>query len=1673
MADLGSLNFSVHLKDCTEQDYEQIKKKLVEKQVKLNTKLGVEVDRQIIRESIDNALKSKIFKVNVGTNKINVPSEVKAKLKIDDASLRDSISSAVNKKKYKINIIVDKAKVSDVVKQALQKAGYKYNTTASDVRQQRILDIQAKMAERAALAEQRLTNARMQAARASGTHNAAMKRENTAMSSQSRIAGELKNQIANVYSIYTLERFVRGLYTIGGEFQKQRIALTSILGDSMKAETIFNRIKDLAVVSPFQFKELASYAKQLSAYSIPYEELYDTTKRLADISAGVGVDMGRIILAYGQVRSAAFLRGQELRQFTEAGIPLVDELAKRFTILENKVVSAGDVFDKISRKEVSFGMVKDVLWELTDEGGKFYNMQEALAESLAGKWSNLQDAWDVMMADIAEGNSGVLSDSLEMLTELMKHWKDFAKVIIPIIASFGTYKTMALLASSVNLKLIKTFISLTASVRSLKDAIALLGLVTKANPLGLLLGALSGIVALFYAFREETKVTTEVITDLNKTISDTNDKMQGNKAIDSLIDRYETLSKKANKSTEESRELGRITKNLANTFKDAVTQTDKYGVAISLSVEKMRKLSQEQKDLYKKQFIGTMANAQIQKQSIDSEREKLASIIREGGYRRFDENGKELSFAKYKPEDITKARNRLLELEKQSLDLANIIDAARQSYHSMSQINISKPLADWEKEANRLAGDMDVLKPKEGDSYEKYMEMLSGNISDLEKKTKAFASGNKYSEKQLASYNKELEVTRTIYKALGGLEKSSGNTKDPIAEQWKARTDLIDKAVSSYEKWRKIEGEEAASQRVKGISEFAPIFDKSGVNLDLKDPSRAYKYIQGQLDRSKEKQEDLYISLGVKIDKAGIDSAKKEVDDALKEIEKYVSQTGEKWDLYKKLFNASGNKSLSMNIAFGGEVSFKSVVDDLRNQLSKALENTESKFSVTDVLAMKEDDVKKQFGEGVILKLYQSINEESKKMRSESLENLLGMIEDYKDYAQRIKDIERNLQKDLADIESQRGQLGEEATDRLIAQRKKKASEDAASTKFEQFKSSEDWAKTFDDLDRLSSATLSRLIKNLEEFKNTTGQSLKVNEFKELVNVLKKLRDESESRNPFKTLSDGIKEYAEATEKLKRAQKELGFIQDGGEVTTGVSETSHTETKKTDSGLSYQTKVVDKLTPKLKTLTDAERDVTDAQDEQSSASDKVSVSFNEIISMADALVGTLGDLSSMFDALGNDSMADTLDMLQGVGSGLINIGTGAASIMSGNPLQMVQGAASVVGGITGIIGSIAKAHDKKLDKAIEKSKLRAQELQNVYDAIEKGLEHFLGSGTEMKLVDAEKDRSELIQLNSQIEAIRKKEKLNIFDEIALSRYSKEAEKLNKRVSAYDEGGAYGYQRALMEEQISELEKQKQAELDKKDVDQSKVADYEAQIAEMQQQVKDFAEETAETLYGIDLKGWASELGDALYEAWQKGENGAEAFKNKVADIMGNVMNSVLKIGVLEPAMKQLQTMLFGEDGTSGYFGKDFSLDSKEVKGIADYLMSLDKKTDAYYSALDEVDAYMKKKYGVSLKESEENSSSLSKGIQESITEDTANILASYINGIRADVSVKRALLEKWGNEILPKYNVIAEQQLTQLRAIANNTLRSAQNTEANVALVQEVRDMLSIVIDRSGRKIKI
>ena len=251
----------------------------------------------------------------------------------------------------------------------------------------------------------------------------------------------LKNQLQNIFSAYVLKDFFMNLINIGGEFEKQKLALNAMLGSMDKANTLYTQIKDLAVKSPFRFGELTNYTKQLTSFGFQYKDIFSTTKKLADISAGVGVDMSRIILAYGQVFTAHYLRGQELRQFTEAGIPMVDALAKRFTNLRGEAVSAGNIFKMISNREVSFEDVKAVLDEMTDSGGRFYNMQEKLSESLSGKWSNLHDQIEIMYSEIEAGNKGILKGIVSFMTAFVKNWKLLSNIAVGALVFYALLST--------------------------------------------------------------------------------------------------------------------------------------------------------------------------------------------------------------------------------------------------------------------------------------------------------------------------------------------------------------------------------------------------------------------------------------------------------------------------------------------------------------------------------------------------------------------------------------------------------------------------------------------------------------------------------------------------------------------------------------------------------------------------------------------------------------------------------------------------------------------------------------------------------------------------------------------------------------------------------------------------------------------------------------------------------------------------------------------------------------------------------------------------------------------------------------------------------------------------------------------------------------------------------
>lgn len=1788
--------------------------------------------------------------------KAEITKDLQAKLDVgfDKKKLVGDMKTLLQSEKFKINVVVDKASTTQAVRAALQAAGLNTNFTASDLRAAKAAAIQTKAeasaaaarelarqrAARAAKAELDLANARERSANAARRHMTATLNMNGAMNSQLSIVGQLRNEFLGLYSIYAAQNFLRAVVDIGGELENQKIAMASILQDEGKATTIFNQIKKLAVASPFGVMDLNQYAKQLSAYSIPYNELYDTMKRLADISAGVGVDMGRIILAFGQIKAAKFLKGTELRQLTEANIPMVDKLAERFSKLEGRIVSAGEVLDMISKKKVTFEDVKDVLWELTDDGGMFHNMQEVLSESVKSKWKNLADAIDIMLGDIAESMGSTLKWTAESLTTLAQNWKEVVPFITAATAAFGTYRVAVYAGSRAmgvaNATLIKgtlaakqktaadlvmasNYRTLTAAEKGLIAsrnamttaewrALAVSGALNKEQALRLITlgkiksGQAGHITQLLNISKAELQVAMSAgkarvamamlsygakqvwtafkglfnpymylfaglfaITELWYKSGQKADEM--NERISELTTRaqdgFKNLTKEAQKfadvdpfkandaslisSIEEMKTaLKDYSPVWADTFNETFKTDDEGNTVKSLAEQYilLRNALNDTKEAYRllnaikgtsehaneatdgyfddsflenindyidaeervNKIIGRMSGSYIEystamqkviakhgdfakaasgkplkeQLSILKEYPKaLASLNNElpftGGYRddifqlrKAWKNSKRIYMEDVLPDMKDFLSGYKSRLKAAGWDLENLSDAQKiaigldissffDTFEKMpkymrdffnektleEEFNIkinaeyteaSQSFSDLQKKFNEATDGQFEAQIKVSTDSEKIIEGIQKGYKEAKETTNQLKpvlikAGIDLSgigaidlsklpdwQKQIVSdYKKAFDTMQAGEKGAKeiGFSLTDPNKdkskKDAFAERLKERVNLLKEAYSEYKKWTDIVGKGEAASKVKESGIFDSLFKgKEPVNIvNYRDELNK---ILNQLDDKTKERRELKVSIRKVLLDIDANAMKEASDKATKELERYVSDVSKKWDIYKQLINAGASKKDASTYAFGFLTDYENEAQYLIDTVQKKLKEkaVDLPFTLSDdeaesILGGEDSPLYKQF-----FKVWKDAKEAFEKDKVSIALDDTKVIANARSTIEKIRILsEQYASKTGLSV----GKNGELVGDTSGLNNVQKAYLDEYNKKLIELKSTllqllPEWEKIFGDKEQRSFSDLKEAERIAREIKNNAKVSYdsdgKPNGF-----------------TSFFTKDDGsIENVKGAYSLLDKLIKAIPQLQDA-QLAVNPFKTLAKNVKE----LFTSEKDSDKLEKKIGRLGESAAESAD-------------------------LVGNFaGQMSSMFDALGNEGMADTMGNVQDAMSSISNIGQGFAKG------GIVGGIAAAAGEAVNWIGKIAQAHDKKLDKAIEKSKLRAQQLQYIYEQIDGILERFLGSGTELKLVDAENDRTRLNQLNNQIEAIRNKGKINIFDLMSLQKYKQEAEKLQKRVSAYDEGGAYGYQRALMQEQLSELEKQRQAEIDKKKTDDSKVADYENQIAEMKQQIKDFAEETAESLYGINLKDWASQLGDALYEAWQKGEDGAEAFKNKVADIMGDVMNSILKISILEPAMQQLQKMLFGEDGMSGYFGKDFSLDERELESIADYLMGVSEKTDDYYSMLDKLNNYMEKKYGISMKEEEEDSGSgLSKGIQ-NVTENTANLLASYINAIRADVSVKREYVRRLVEELFPAYNVIAQAQLQQLTMIQINTAK-------NVEFVEEIRDIL-------------
>lgn len=1657
---------------------------------------------------------------------------------------------------------------------------------------------------------------------------------------------DLKSLFLQGGLIYGAKQFVDSIIQAGGLIDQQHIALRSILGDMQNADIMFQQIKSLALESPFTFSDLNKDVKQLAAYGVEYDDLYDTTKRLADMASGLGVSFERIALAFGQVRSRGWLDGKELRQISYAGIPLFNKLSEYYTKKEGKNVSTSDVKTRITGRGVDFEDVKQVFWEMTDAGGQFFNMQSVMSDTLLGKYNKMKDAWEIMLSDMAssETMSGkFLKGTLELIAKLIQNIHTLGPAIIAAFSGFALHKANMALGGGVAAGLLsakgkvagdvtkealqgKRLSDIQKSILSTKNRITnsdlrllqvngaltktdlrrlyvtgkingnmyrqqimvngLANGLTKAQVRAMLLNnemrlAASGSMWGAFASRGIAAFSVLgagikslgasfmamiggwpglIITGLSVGLTylwSANEelKQQMKQSADELKDRYksiveflqnnpinEVINKKDDKALlsaideykEKLKELN------PNGFESLVMKADE-----KKSHEERLRYLREQIELEEK--ANTIAQNKIQsgdnfeniKKMFEQDKEYLQSIYSSktamehslnAADKRTNTNAYLSGMEHFKEE----AEKLALEFRKIFLDIGTNPEsqrAAQQMFDNMlAQVEIPKDQADFmraswlkalglgddwlrgqvrselqnliERESSVLAdkirsgqklneaeqskvkelmqearqrlsvdypyfesdlqrmlnnsrftavinlvysnqGKPDPVTQQTNDNFYQSGMGLRVNAADLvasKNKWQKAGQGSVYSinnaahqdidsaYNELAAINKAYnkgkatkkqvekakqnvrDLTELLYSLTGDFytgqakksnktPKDRGNKDDKELKALRDKVSLYKTYYTELQKYRKLYGADADKELMKDKN-FAPI---KGYGLkDRSDYGGSIRQLVGRLSRNTEERKSFVEQSIAEISSKEREEEQKRIEDVNSELSRKLDLLSEEYDLYKQLYDLTGDSQGAMQVAFQeNTVQSQSLMESLMKQIQDELDKSHPGKNAADVTSLSDNEFNKLFGEKseTLSVLVQRYKKESDKVRLDTIKNMVELIKNNRTIEQQIADLDREHESNQTKI------WGSSTTTEM----KKRASEGEnkewqdkrAKLEFEQFKNNTDWVTIFDDLDRVSSNTIDTMCTEIEKFSKKAGLSVEV--VKQLRDALDKLRNEQIDRSPFGVMFNTIGQGNAIGDFLKRSEpgkdgKYIVSAEAGKRM--GMQEGKYTK--------------------------------GELENEQQGKYADFSKSLQSVANKFKALESIMSPVVDLFAAFGKE---DTVagGIIQG-GSDALSAAGSTAGALNNLGLKKAGPYGAAATAAISIISSFAAAHDAALEREIEASKQRQKEMENLTKNLQHAIEITLGGVYSYTMNDKTRDK-----LTEVLETFRKENTKFNFQ-------TQKWEKTNKNKSRYSEQTAEQVEKSLQNKnsnfdaqlaslmvQRDELQKQRDSENKKKKKDKNAISDYDAQIEEANQQISEFAQAWAKTIYSIDLKDWASQLTDAIVEAWQKGEDAVDAYEDKVKELMNSLTKNILSQKILEVALKPTLDNLENKLKANG--GK---LEAEDVLSITDSLIDAEGNAiDSIVSILDSL-----KEKGLDL--SENGSLSTSNTIK-GITEETADLLASYINAIRLDVSVNRANLAivVEAVKLLPNLNVIAQSQLTQLNTLVS--LSQARN----------------------------
>jgi len=1433
--------------------------------------------------------------------------------------------------------------------------------------------------------------------------------------------------------------FVKSLMDVRGQYELLERSIGAVLNDFEKGSQIFREQQTLALKSPFTVIDLASTTKMLAAYNFEAEELVDVSKRIADISAALGVPMERLTYNLGQIRAQTVLTARDARDFANAGLSITSELAKMYTEQEQRIVSVGDVMDRMSNKMVSFTDVMKVLNRYTDEGGMFYDFQAKQAETLAGQLSNLTDAYDFMLNEIGKENQGMLTGSISLVRSLFENWRSVANILTVVATALGVYKTAQIAVATVqlaaNMNLRKYSEYLVIARKALRDKAAATKLAEAStqnlnktllavakNPYAVIIAGLAALgVAIYQAYTNATKFRKEL-----ESIT-----AGGLINAQQMTSDFDALVKKLNESEKGSRNFSDALKEINNTYGSYLPN---MLTEINYASELAKNYNKVVDAIYNKAKSQALEKSYqvITEKYSEQQQDAIANIIEkmtEGGISKVNAQEITRNFVASLDKGLSKGETymaRFYSISKKYLggstaEMEKLNPVVQSLFGSSGSIDkLGKAITEQKKAIQEVREASDIISNRptyssviEGQAIdninEKYKKLEQNQkneklrLIELQAAYKKLGNTYMYDQitEQLQKYNVELKdwqknVNSIVQKAGGGAgagfaikqDEDIWSYIDRLKKEYRSLTaqqEEISKGLTASP-----EEKEYVANRLKVARQIA-----SALNLDLS--------TQKEMNKAKKEEMDL-LKQQIKL----VDDIQKKFLQLVKDTGNITYATEKVKDAYQDLFD-NAFKGISVDI--NDLITFdKGSAPKFYNKIAETLKSPEAKQLVAGKKAQSE------------IEYSISINSASVALAKRKIE---GMFQGY----ELELDIEGagqfgslfaglfeydpvSLEQLEADVNATLNSLREKVSSFQKEQQKLQdlINQNPNDTRVDSWKSSlntlvqneSDASKAIEDIQKRLSDTIKQAA--LDDFKNFQSIADKYAEMEDKIAEVERKRLEDQA-----SISNRV---TDATSDLAKLELQLS-VTESPDVRAEI-----------ESEIEEIQNFINEKAPKLSLAVDtgAEQEKTKiAFEEWKNTSNAWEKSFQDLNAISTV------SLNNMIDEIERFAVANRANMpINEYKELMARIKALKTEVNSRNPFALLADqvenlkdnfkgldgsfestveyvsqlgmSVSSIGNIFEQMGFSEGVSDtiSTIGEAIQGASQAAQGIAqiaggdilggtiNTLGGIWQGVSAIFNAGNKKITREVEKSERRVKQLEN-----------------AYKNLERAVDKSMGKAEISAQKAAIANQKA----QLAEVQRQLQLEKSrkKKNRDQDKIIELEGQVTDLQNAIDDATTNIVNTLLGTDVKSAAESFADSWISAWKEGADTMENLEESFDDLITNMIVKSLASTIVGERLKSMFAMVkrFTEENSAGGVG----ITTEEAKQIADLGKEL---IPLINEDLKNLMGQLGIEFGSGVKDAA--LSSLQKGIQ-GITESQAESLEAYMNMVSQQVFQQTTIMQ--------------------------------------------------------------